>query len=244
MKALIFDLDGTLIDSVYPHALAWQQTLNEADLPVPAWEVQRHVGISGKLLVKTLARARGRAFEDAVIRQLEARHDELYKTYAHLQRPLPGAIDLLRFLIDHRIAHGIATSGRRSEISGSLEALGIGPATIVIDGGSRSAKPEPDLFVACQEALRVPRTQCLVIGDAVWDIYSARRAGILGVGVLTGGSGEQELYNAGAMRVYRDAAALLTGIDELGLEFTPSRAASAGRGWHPVAQIKRLLRRK
>lgn len=218
MKALIFDLDGTLIDSVYPHALAWQQTLNEADLKVPAWQIQRHIGISGKLLVRTVARARRRSFDAAAIERLEARHDALFRTYAHLQLPLPGAIDLLRFLAEHEVVHGIATSGRRSEVQGSLQALGIGADTVVICGDTGSGKPEPDLFVACQQQLGVPRPECLIVGDAVWDVHSGRRAGILAVGVLTGGSGEQELYNAGAMRVYRDAAALLAGIDELGLE--------------------------
>ena len=218
MKALIFDLDGTLIDSVYPHTLAWQQTLNEADLTVPAWEIQRHIGISGKLLVRTVARARGRSFGEAAIGQLEARHDALYKTYEPLQLPLPGAIDLLRFLAQHEVAYGIATSGRRSEVQGSLDALEVGSHTVVICGDSGNPKPEPDLFVTCQQQLEVPRQDCLVVGDSVWDIHSARRARILAVGVLTGGFGEQELYNAGAMRVYRDAGALLAGIDELGLE--------------------------
>jgi len=219
MKALIFDLDGTLIDSVYPHTLAWQQTLHEAELRVPAWEVQRHIGISGKLLVRTVARARGRSFDEAAIEQLEARHDELFRDYAPLQLPLPGAIDLLRFLAEHEVAYGIATSGRRSEVQGSLQALGIGPDTVVICGDTGSGKPEPDLFVACQQQLGEPPADCLIVGDSVWDVHSARRAGILAIGLLTGGFGEQELYNAGAMRVYRDAARLLAAIDELGLEF-------------------------
>jgi HAD superfamily hydrolase (TIGR01549 family) len=218
MKALIFDLDGTLTDSVYPHTLSWQQTLNEAGLQVPAWEIQRHIGISGRLLVRTVARVRGRTFDEATIGELESRHDALYRGYESLQLPLPGAIDLLRFLARHRVAHGIATSGRRSEVQAALEALGIGAETVVICSDAGSAKPEPDLFVACQQRLGVPRPDCLVVGDSVWDIHSARRAGILAIGLLTGGFGEQELYNAGAMRVYRDASALLAGIDELGLE--------------------------
>ncbi|HXS29036.1 MAG TPA: HAD family hydrolase [Steroidobacteraceae bacterium] len=219
MKGLIFDLDGTLIDSVYPHALAWQQTLNEAGLHVPAWEVQRHIGISGKLLVRTLARARDRSFEEAMIERLEARHDALYRGYGALQLPLPGATELLQFLKQHNVTHGIATSGRRSEVQGSLQALGIDDDAVVICGDTGSAKPEPDLFLACQQRLGVPRPDCLIVGDSVWDVHSGRRAGILAVGVLTGGFSEQELYNAGAMRVYREAAQLLAGIDELGLEF-------------------------
>ncbi|HEY0747305.1 MAG TPA: HAD family hydrolase [Steroidobacteraceae bacterium] len=219
MKALIFDLDGTLIDSVYPHTLAWQETLNEVQMRVPAWEIQRRIGISGKLLVKTLGRARERSFDEATIEKLEKRHDTLYRNYAMLQLPLPGAIELLKFLRDAKVSHGIATTGKRSEIEGALRALEIGPDTIVVDGSStRNAKPEPDLFVKCQEKLDVQKPDCLIVGDAVWDIHAARRAGILAVGVLTGGFGEQELSNAGAMRVYRDAGALLTSIDELGLE--------------------------
>lgn len=218
MNALIFDLDGTLIDSVYPHALAWQQTLNEADLGVPAWELQRHIGISGELLVRTVARARGRSFDQPTIRQLEARHDALFRVYEPLQRPLPGAIDLLRFLDGQKVVYGIATSGRRSEAQGSLRKLNIGAGTVVIAGDAGDAKPEPDLFVACQERLGVPRPDCLIVGDSVWDVHAARRAGILAVALLTGGFGEQELYNAGAMRVYRDPAELLGAIDELGLK--------------------------
>ncbi len=219
MKALIFDLDGTLIDSVYPHTLAWQETLDECRMSVPAWEVHRYIGISGKLLVKALGRARKRAFDDAAIKALEQRHDEIFRRYAALQTPLPGAVELLKFLRETGVPHGIATSGKRSEIKGALIALKIDEAAIVVDGSSTGkAKPEPDLFTTCQRRLNVERDDCLVVGDAVWDIHAARRSGILSVGVLTGGVGAQELSNAGAMRVYRDASELLQSIDELGLE--------------------------
>ena len=219
MKALIFDLDGTLIDSVYPHTLAWQHALSEVQMPVPACQIHRHIGISGKLLVKTLGRPRGRTFDTAVIEKLEKRHDELFRQIAGLQRPLPGAIELLRFLHDAQVSHGIATTGKRSEIEGALAALGIGDSTVVVDGSAiDNAKPEPDLFVECQHRLGAAAPDCLVVGDAVWDIHAARRAGMLAVGLLSGGFGEQELSNAGAMRVYRDAQELMQSIDELGLK--------------------------
>ena len=218
MKALIFDLDGTLIDSAYPHTVAWQQTLNEAGLCVPACLIHRHIGISGKLMVKALGRQRGRSFDEAALERLEQRHDELFRESAALQRPLPGAIELLGFLRHAKVRHGIATTGKRSEIEGALRALGIAENTTVVDGSTTdSAKPEPDLFVECQRRLGVDKSDCLVIGDAVWDIHAARRAGILAVGLLTGGFGEQELSNAGAMRVYRDAEELRLSIDELGI---------------------------
>ena len=193
MKALIFDLDGTLIDSVYPHTLAWQATLKEAGLCVPAWEIHRHIGISGKLLVRTLSRQRHTVFDSSRLERLERRHDELYADYAALQSPLPGARELLRFLRDAKIAHGIATTGKRSEIEGSLRALEIADDTPVVDGSAtRSAKPEPDCFDS-QQRLNVEKPECLVVGDAVWDIHAARRAGILGVGLLSGGVSHQDL---------------------------------------------------
>jgi HAD superfamily hydrolase (TIGR01549 family) len=83
------------------------------------------------------------------------------------------------------VAHGIATTGKRSEIEGALRALDIGDSTVVVDGSAtENAKPEPDLFVECQSRLRVEKSECLIVGEAVWDIHAARRAGILAVGLL------------------------------------------------------------
>jgi phosphoglycolate phosphatase-like HAD superfamily hydrolase len=118
-----------------------------------------------------------------------------------------------------KITHGIATSGKRAEINSSLKALALKSDAVVIDGGMvQEVKPEPDLFLLCQQTLNVKPTDCLVVGDAVWDIHAAGRCGIMSVGLLSGGFGEQELYNAGAMRVYRDARALLEAIDEQGFK--------------------------
>jgi HAD superfamily hydrolase (TIGR01509 family) len=217
MKALIFDLDGTLIDSVYPHTLAWQRALEEVGIEAPAWEIHRHIGISGRLLAKTMARERDRSLSNALIEKAEARHTALFREITPSSSALPGARDLLSFLHRSSIPHGIATSGKRVEIAASLKVLGVGPDVIVIDGDSvERAKPDPDLFLQCQEELGIPPSECLVVGDAVWDVHSARRAGISAVGVLTGGFGEQELYNAGAIRVYASARELHRAIDELG----------------------------
>ncbi|HEX4376235.1 MAG TPA: HAD family hydrolase [Steroidobacteraceae bacterium] len=219
MKALIFDLDGTLIDSVYPHTLAWQQALNEVEMVVPACEIHRRIGLSGKLLVKALGRRRSRSFDQTEIDALEKRHDALFREMAALQLPLPGAIELLRFLRQSQVAHGIATTGKRSEIETALAALEIDDSTLVVDGSmAGNAKPEPDLFVECRSRLGVEASEALIIGDAVWDVHAARRARMLAVGLLSGGSGEQELSSAGAMRIYRDPADMLASIDELGLK--------------------------
>ena len=127
-------------------------------------------------------------------------------------------MELLRDLHRRKIAYGIATSGRRPEIDRSLEVLGIGKDVVVVDRGDVArAKPEPDLFLACLTRLGIAAGECYVVGDAVWDHLAARRAGILSVGLLSGGYGETELLSAGAFRVYRDPAELRRSLDELGL---------------------------
>jgi HAD superfamily hydrolase (TIGR01549 family) len=219
MKALIFDLDGTLVDSVYPHTLAWQKALADFGIPSPAWAIHRRIGMSGKLLVKAVAREQGRRISESDIEKLDQRHARLFHKLAPHCTPLPGAAELLRHLRRTKIAHGIATSGKHADIKASLRALSLTPATLVVDGDMvEEVKPEPDLFLLCQQKLKVDRANCLVVGDAVWDIHAARRSGIMSVGLLSGGFGEQELYNAGAMRVYRDAEALHEGMDELGFD--------------------------
>jgi HAD superfamily hydrolase (TIGR01549 family) len=217
VKALIFDLDGTLVDSVYPHTLAWQKSFSEAGIHSPAWAIHRRIGMSGELLVKAVACEQRRRLNQSQIRKLSERHARLFHKHAADCGPLPGAVELLRHLRRANIPHGIATSGKRAEIKSSLKTLSLRQGTIVIDGDMvAKVKPEPDLFLACQQTLKVKRDQCVVVGDAVWDIHAARRSGILSVALLTGGFGEQELYNAGAMRVYRDAEGLLAGLNELG----------------------------
>jgi HAD superfamily hydrolase (TIGR01509 family) len=217
MKAFIFDLDGTLVDSVYPHTLAWQKSLSDFALPCPAWGIHHRIGMSGELLIKTIAREQGRTLSDSDIKQLSERHVQLFRKLAPVCSPLPGAVELLAFLAKAKIRHGIATSGKPEEIKSSLKGLRLSRATVVVDGSMvRDVKPEPDLFLLCQQKLKVARKDCLVVGDAVWDIHAARRSGIVSIGLLSGGFGEQELYNAGAMRVYRDARALHDAIEELG----------------------------
>ena len=238
MKALIFDLDGTLVDSVYPHALAWQKALSEFGMVCTASDIHRDIGMSGSLLVKSLARKQGRSISKARIERLSVRHARLFHELAPICNPLPGAVELLAFLAHSKIRHGIATSGKPDEIKGALKGLSLTRATVIVDGGMvEKAKPEPDLFLLCQQKLRVKPHDCLVVGDAVWDIHAARRSSILSVGLLTGGCAEQELYNAGAMRVYRDAAALLENIDELGFEVSLDQAGrrpkQRGRPAHP-----------
>ena len=218
MIGLIFDLDGTLVDTVYAHIFAWQRAFNELDLPIDGWRIHRRIGMSGGLFARAAAREIGRPLSHEETEALQRRHGELFRELLPTRRPLPGAVALLAELRAAGVPHGIATSGRRPEIDASLEALRVAAETVVIARGDvERAKPEPDLFLACAERLGIQPSDCYVVGDAVWDLLAARRAGMLSVGLLSGGYGEDELTRAGAFRVYRDAGELRSSLDELGV---------------------------
>jgi HAD superfamily hydrolase (TIGR01509 family) len=218
LNALIFDLDGTLVDTVYAHVFAWQRALAEVGIPVDGWRIHRRIGMSGGLFARALARELGRPLADDEAEAVQQRHGVIYRELLPERRPLPGAVELLQDLRELGVVHGIATSGRRPEIDRSLDALGVGPEMVVVERGDVArAKPEPDLFLACASRLGVEPHNCYVIGDAVWDLLAARRAGMLSVGLLSGGYGDDELTKAGAFRVYRDAQELRVSLDELGV---------------------------
>jgi len=187
-------------------------------MPIDGWRIHRRIGMSGGLFTRALAREIGYDITPEEARTLQDRHGAIFRQLLPVRRPLPGAVALLRRLREMKIPHGIATSGRRPEIDESLVALEIPDTTVVIERGDVArAKPEPDLFLACQSRLSVAIEECYVVGDAVWDLLAARRARMFSVGVLTGGYGEDELSRAGAYRVYRDAADLDASLDELGV---------------------------
>jgi HAD superfamily hydrolase (TIGR01549 family) len=218
MPALIFDLDGTLVDTVYAHVFSWQRALAEAGMAVDGWRIHRRIGMSGGLFTRAIAREIGRDITEVEADALQRRHGELFHEFLPERTALPGAVKLLRFLREAGVPHGIATSGRRPEIDASLEVLGVGAETVVVERGDvLRAKPAPDLFLNCQQRLGVPVDDCYVVGDAVWDLLAARRARMLSIGLLSGGYGEDELTRTGAFRVYRDADELHDSLDELGI---------------------------
>jgi HAD superfamily hydrolase (TIGR01509 family) len=218
-RALIFDLDGTLVDTVYAHVFAWQLALTEEGMPIDGWRIHRRIGMSGGLFTRAVAREVGRELSEDETRAIQKRHAQLFQELLPERRALPGAVELLADLRQRGVVHGIATSGRRPEINRSLEALGVPEGMVVIERGDVArAKPEPDLFLACAAALGEAADDCYVVGDAVWDLLAARRARMLSIGLLSGGYGADELKAAGAFRVYNDAAELHESLDELGID--------------------------
>jgi HAD superfamily hydrolase (TIGR01509 family) len=214
----LFDLDGTLIDSVYQHVSAWQQALHAAGIELSVWRIHRRIGMSGGLFTEMLLREIHREVTPALLEELQRRHAEAYLGMLQWVRPLPGAVELLRHLTRVRIPWAIATSGRMATAQYNLEMLGLDRAATVLVTREdvRRAKPDPDLFVTAAERLGSSIESAVIVGDSIWDMLAARRARGLGVGLLSGGYGEDELDRAGAIRVYEDPADLLLHIDEIG----------------------------
>src|SRR5262249_28237487 len=156
-------LDGTLVDTVYAHVFAWQRAFAEAGLAIDGWRIHRRIGMSGGLFARAAARGLGRAIDAAAAEELQRRHGGTFRGFLPERRPLPGAVELLSDLRERKIAYGIATSGRRPEIDRSLEVLGVGADIVVIQRSDvPRAKPEPDLFIACQQRLGIPPAECYV----------------------------------------------------------------------------------
>lgn len=216
--AFLFDLDGTLVDSVYQHVLAWREALEAGGIQLAVWRIHRQIGMSGGLFVNALARETGRTLSTEEAERIHEVHSDAFKRYSSQVRPLPGAEKLLRYLTESGVPWAIATSGRIESASLSLRLLGIGDdVPIVTRDLVRHAKPDPDLFLAAAEKLGVAISDSVVVGDSIWDLLAARRARALGVGLLSGGYGREELERAGAYRVYNDPADLLRHLDEVGV---------------------------
>jgi HAD superfamily hydrolase (TIGR01549 family) len=216
--AFLFDLDGTLVDSVYQHVLAWREALESGGIHLAVWRIHRQIGMSGGLFINALLRETEHTVSTEEAERLQEVHGEAFKRYASQVRPLPGAEELLAYLTRAGVPWAIATSGRRQSANLSLRLLGVGDDVPIITRDLvRHAKPDPDLFLAAAEQLGVPISDSVVVGDSIWDLLAARRARALGVGLLSGGYGREELERAGAYRVYNDPADLLRHLDEVGV---------------------------
>jgi len=216
--AFLFDLDGTLVDSVYQHVLAWREALERSGIELAVWRIHRRIGMSGGLLVNALLRETGHSVTPEQAEQLPRFHAEAYARLMAQVRPLPGAADLLAFLTSNSVPWAIATSGQMHSARQTLKVLGIGSeAPLITRDQVQRAKPDPDLFEAAAERLGVDIATAVVVGDSVWDLLAAKRARALGIGLLSGGYGQTELEQAGAYRVYQDPYDLLQHLDEVGV---------------------------
>jgi HAD superfamily hydrolase (TIGR01509 family) len=214
----LFDLDGTLVDSVYQHVLAWHEALDAEDLTLSVWRIHRKIGMSGGLFADQLLRETDREITPELMARLRRRHTEAYGRLAASVKPLPGARELLAALTDGGIPWAIATSGRMETAAPNIASLGIDPAkaNVVTRDQVKYAKPDPDLFLAAAARLDAPIESAVVVGDSIWDMLASRRCRALGVGLLSGGYGQDELERSGAVRVYEDPKDLLKHLDEVG----------------------------
>jgi HAD superfamily hydrolase (TIGR01549 family) len=220
--AFLFDLDGTLIDSVYQHVVAWREALGEVGIDLSVWRIHRRIGMSGGLFVKALLSETGISLAAAEVEKLQDLHAARYALQREAVRPLPGSAELLGALTESGIPWAIATSGRAVSARPALDLLGLPPDTPMVTRDQvRWAKPDPDLFLAAGVLVGIEdardMNRAMVVGDSVWDMLAARRAGALGVGLLSGGYGRDELERASAFRVYDDPAHMLRHIHELGV---------------------------
>jgi HAD superfamily hydrolase (TIGR01549 family) len=211
-------LDGTLVDSVYQHVLAWREALERGGIELAVWRIHRRIGMSGGLFINALLRETGGKVSRDQAAKIQRAHAEAYGRLVSQVRPLPGARELLAHLTRSRVPWAIATSGLLESARPALDLLDLPPGVPIITRDQvEHAKPDPDLFLAAAERLGAPIGDAIVVGDSVWDLLAARRARSLSVGLLSGGYGEEELERAGAYRVYEDPADLLRHLDEVGV---------------------------
>jgi HAD superfamily hydrolase (TIGR01549 family) len=216
--AFLFDLDGTLIDSVYQHVLAWREALAEVGISLSVWKIHRRIGMSGGLFVSALARELEHSLDAETLARLPELHAERYIRLFDSVTPLPGAAQLLKELTAHAVPWAIATSGAERYARLAFELLELAPDTPMVTRDQvRYAKPDPDLFLTAADRIGVDIQDSIVVGDSVWDLLAARRARAFGIGLLSGGYGREELIYAGAFRVYEDPADLLAHLDEVGV---------------------------
>ena len=215
---LLFDLDGTLVDSVYQHVTAWQEALAECGIALSVWRIHRRIGMSGGLFLDALQRETGFTLDADLSERLRILHAEAYLRRRESVVPLPGARELLAHLHERSVPFAIATSGAQHTAGSALALLDQPPGVPVVTRDQvERAKPDPHLFLAAAERLGIDPRSCFVVGDSVWDLLAAQRAGALGIGLLSGGYGREELERAGAYRVYADPAEMLTRLEEVGV---------------------------
>ncbi|MCV7377862.1 HAD family hydrolase [Mycobacterium alsense] len=209
--AVLFDVDGTLVDSNYLHVCAWQRAFHDERMEVGAWKIHRCIGMDGSRLVRTLS---GDAPED-VRERLSDGHSRYYRDTTPLLAPLPGARALLRRVAELGLQVVLASSAPEDELQALLKALDCDDF-IAATTSSRdvdTAKPEPGIVEVAMDRAGVDARRAVFVGDAVWDAQAAAAAGLPCIGVLSGGISRDELRAAGAAPIFADPQDLLERLD-------------------------------
>jgi HAD superfamily hydrolase (TIGR01509 family) len=211
--AWIFDLDGTLVDTVETRILAWLRTFEEQRIPADRGLVASLIGSDGRRLACVVAEAAGQSLSSEREEEIDRRAGDNFSALNLDPRILPGALELLQALDESRTRWAIATSSRREQVDASIKALARSTRPIVVDGSTVAhAKPAPDLLLFAARELGVEPSRCCYVGDAIWDMQAAAAAGMPAIGVVSGSATAGELAAAGALFTVKD----LTGLIPLG----------------------------
>ena len=213
VSAVLFDVDGTLVDSNYLHVDAWQRAFREVDFEADAWRIHRAIGQDSARLLRDVA---GERDDDWMERAKDA-HARLYREQADRLRAFASAPELLRAIAGRGIHVVLATSAPEDELAMLREAIDADDAVHAATSADDvdSAKPDPGILNVALERAGSPAADALMVGDSVWDMVAAGRAGVRAVGLRSGGVSEGELREAGAVEVFDDPAALLAALDRV-----------------------------
>jgi HAD superfamily hydrolase (TIGR01509 family) len=202
-EAVLFDLDGTLVDTVGTRIAAWLDALAEAGFPTNRDQLAPLIGLDGKRLASEIAALAGRPIDEARSEEIDRRSGEIYEQLNRSPRPLPGVRRLVEAIEENGIAWAIATSSRKEQVRGSVAALGLASEPTIVDASHvKHAKPEPDLLLLAAKEVDVEPARCWYVGDSTWDMVSAVAAGMIAIGVYAGSAVDPGvLEGAGAAAV-------------------------------------------
>ena len=209
-QAMVFDLDGTLVDTVETRIAAWLRTFEEHGIPTGREQVARLIGSDGRRVARLVAEAAGMPIDAERADAIDRRSGEIYSELNTNPRPLPGAIELLRALDERGLPWAIATSSRPEQVGASIDALKLARRPTIVDGSQvENAKPAPDLLLAAATKLGVEPWSSWYVGDSIWDVQAALAAGMQAIGVASGSATTGDLEEAGAQLIVDELSELI-----------------------------------
>jgi HAD superfamily hydrolase (TIGR01509 family) len=209
-QAMVFDLDGTLVDTVETRIAAWLRTFEEHGIPTGREQVARLIGSDGRRVARLVAEAAGMPIDAERADAIDRRSGEIYSELNTNPRPLPGAIELLRALDERGLPWAIATSSRPEQVGASIDALKLARRPTIVDGSQvENAKPAPDLLLAAATKLGVEPLRSWYVGDSIWDVQAALAAGMQAIGVASGSATTGDLEEAGAQLIVDELSELI-----------------------------------